>query len=98
MCPDLFDRNPLGFFGRELRLRLEPVEESAEQVRIQRSLDHDGIGCFVDAYGISRASHRAEHDFSQRQLADRLRLKQSQVAPLEHGEVNPSIAPLLMSV
>lgn len=39
--------------------------------------------------------HRAEHDLSQRDLAKRLGMKQPQVARLELGEVNPSIATLM---
>jgi transcriptional regulator with XRE-family HTH domain len=35
--------------------------------------------------------YRADHDLSQRELAERLGMKQPQVARLELGEVNPSI-------
>jgi transcriptional regulator with XRE-family HTH domain len=35
--------------------------------------------------------YRSEHDLSQRELAERLCMKQPQVARLELGEVNPSI-------
>jgi transcriptional regulator with XRE-family HTH domain len=40
-------------------------------------------------------SYRAEHDLSQRELAERLAMKQPQVARLELGEVNPSIETLM---
>jgi transcriptional regulator with XRE-family HTH domain len=39
--------------------------------------------------------YRAEHDLSQRELADRLSMKQPQVARLELGDVNPSIDTLM---
>lgn len=39
--------------------------------------------------------YRAEHDLSQRDLAERLGIKQPQVARLELGEVNPSIETLI---
>ena len=39
--------------------------------------------------------YRAEHDLSQRELAERLSMKQPQVARLELGEVNPSIDTLM---
>lgn len=39
--------------------------------------------------------YRDEHDLSQRDLAQRLGMKQPQVARLELGEVNPSIETLM---
>jgi transcriptional regulator with XRE-family HTH domain len=39
--------------------------------------------------------YRAQHDLSQRELAERLGMKQPQVARLELGEVNPSIETLM---
>jgi transcriptional regulator with XRE-family HTH domain len=39
--------------------------------------------------------YRAERDLSQRELAERLGMKQPQVARLELGEVNPSIDTLM---
>jgi transcriptional regulator with XRE-family HTH domain len=39
--------------------------------------------------------YRAEHDLSQRELAERLGMKQPQVARLELGEVNPSMETLM---
>jgi transcriptional regulator with XRE-family HTH domain len=39
--------------------------------------------------------HRADHDLSQRELAERLGMKQPQVARLELGEVNPSMETLM---
>lgn len=38
--------------------------------------------------------YRAEHNLSQRQLGERLGMKQPQVARLELGEVNPSMETL----
>jgi transcriptional regulator with XRE-family HTH domain len=43
------------------------------------------------AVAVALVRYRAEHDLSQRALAERLRMKQPQVARLELGEVNPSI-------
>ena len=39
--------------------------------------------------------YRADHDLSQRELAERLGMKQPQVARLEIGEVNPSMETLM---
>jgi transcriptional regulator with XRE-family HTH domain len=39
--------------------------------------------------------YRAEHDLWQRDLAERLRMKQTQVGRLELGEVNPNIETLM---
>lgn len=41
------------------------------------------------------AHYRAEHDLSQRQLADRLGLHQSDVARMESGEHNPTLERLI---
>jgi transcriptional regulator with XRE-family HTH domain len=47
------------------------------------------------AVAVAIVRYRAERDLSQRELADRLSMKQPQVARLELGEVNPSIATLM---
>ena len=47
------------------------------------------------AVAVAIVRYRAEHDLSQRDLADRLGMKQPQVARLELGEVNPSIDTLM---
>jgi transcriptional regulator with XRE-family HTH domain len=47
------------------------------------------------AVAVAIVGFRAEHDLSQRELADRLGMKQPQVARLELGEVNPSIETLM---
>ena len=47
------------------------------------------------AVAVAIVRYRAEHDLSQRELADRLGMKQPQVARLELGEVNPSIDTLM---
>jgi transcriptional regulator with XRE-family HTH domain len=46
------------------------------------------------AVGLAIVRYRAEHGLSQRDLAQRLGMKQPQVARLELGEVNPSIETL----
>ena len=47
------------------------------------------------AVAVAIVRYRGEHDLSQRELADRLGMKQPQVARLELGEVNPSIETLI---
>ena len=47
------------------------------------------------AVAIAIVRYRSEHELSQRELADRLNMKQPQVARLELGEVNPSIDTLM---
>jgi transcriptional regulator with XRE-family HTH domain len=47
------------------------------------------------AVAVAIVRYRAKHDLSQRALADRLGMKQPQVARLELGEVNPSIDTLM---
>lgn len=47
------------------------------------------------AVAIAIVRYRAEHDLSQRELADRLSMKQPQVARLELGDVNPSLETLM---
>jgi ribosome-binding protein aMBF1 (putative translation factor) len=47
------------------------------------------------AVAVAIVRYRAEHDLSQRELAERLGMKQPQVARLELGEVNPSIETLM---
>ena len=47
------------------------------------------------AVAVAIVCYRAEHDLSQRELADRLGMKQPQVGRLELGEVNPSIETLM---
>jgi transcriptional regulator with XRE-family HTH domain len=47
------------------------------------------------AVAVAVVGYRAEHDLSQRDLAERLGMKQPQVARLELGEVNPSMDTLM---
>jgi transcriptional regulator with XRE-family HTH domain len=47
------------------------------------------------AVAVAIVRYRAEHDLSQRDLADLLGMKQPQVARLELGDVNPSIETLM---
>jgi transcriptional regulator with XRE-family HTH domain len=47
------------------------------------------------AVAVAIVRYRAENDLSQRELAERLGMKQPQVARLELGEVNPSIDTLM---
>ena len=47
------------------------------------------------AVAVSVVRYRAEHDLSQRDLAQQLGMKQPQVARLELGEVNPNMETLV---
>ncbi len=47
------------------------------------------------AVAVAIVRYRAEHHLSQRELAERLRMRQPQVARLELGEVNPNIDTLM---
>lgn len=47
------------------------------------------------AVAIAIVRYRGDHDLSQRDLAQRLRMKQPQVARLELGEVNPGVDTLM---
>ncbi len=47
------------------------------------------------AVAVTIVRYRAEHELSQRDLAQRLGMKQPQVARLELGEVNPSMETLM---
>ena len=47
------------------------------------------------AVAVAIVRYRSDHDLSQRELAQRLGMKQPQVARLELGEVNPSIETLM---
>ena len=47
------------------------------------------------AVAVAIVRYRADHDLSQRELAERLGMKQPQVARLELGEVNPTMETLM---
>ncbi|HZE04816.1 MAG TPA: helix-turn-helix transcriptional regulator [Solirubrobacteraceae bacterium] len=47
------------------------------------------------AVAVAIVRYRGEHDLSQRELAERLGMKQPQVARMELGEVNPSMDTLM---
>jgi transcriptional regulator with XRE-family HTH domain len=47
------------------------------------------------AVAVTIVSYRADHELSQRELAERLGMKQPQVARLERGEVNPGMDTLM---
>jgi ribosome-binding protein aMBF1 (putative translation factor) len=50
------------------------------------------------AVAVAIVRYRAEHDLSQRDLAQRLGMRQPQIARLELGEVNPNIETLMRLV
>lgn len=54
-----------------------------------------GRTALARAVAVAIVRYRGEHDLSQRELAERLGLKQPQVARLELGEVNPSVGTLM---
>jgi len=71
-------------------------EQIAEQLRtdpeFQAEWDRTAL---ARAVAVAIIRYRAENDLSQRELADRLGMKQPQVVRLELGEVNPSIDTLM---
>ncbi len=71
-----------------------------ELIAEQRGADPDfraawGRTALARAVAVAIVRYRTEHDLSQRELADRLAMKQPQVARLELGEVNPSMETLM---
>jgi ribosome-binding protein aMBF1 (putative translation factor) len=68
----------------------------AEQLRIDPEFRAEWERtALARAVAVAIVRYRAEHDVSQRELAERLAMKQPQVARLELGEVNPSMDTLM---
>jgi len=82
------------------RIKLREMETNDELIADQLRTDPEFRAewertALARAVAIAIVRYRAEHDLSQRELADRLGMKQPQVARLEQGEVNPSIDTLM---
>jgi transcriptional regulator with XRE-family HTH domain len=68
----------------------------AEQLRADPEFRaHWERSALARAVAVAIVRYRAEHDLSQRDLAQRLGMKQPQVARLELGEVNPTMDTLM---
>jgi ribosome-binding protein aMBF1 (putative translation factor) len=68
----------------------------AEQIRADREFQAEWERTtLARAVAVAMIRYRTENALSQRQLADRLRMKQPQVARLELGEVNPTMETLM---
>jgi transcriptional regulator with XRE-family HTH domain len=68
----------------------------AEQLRIDPEFRAEWERtALARAVAVAIVRYRAAHGLSQRELAERLGMKQPQVARLELGEVNPSIDTLM---
>jgi transcriptional regulator with XRE-family HTH domain len=67
-------------------------EELRSDPEFQAEWERTALG---RAVALAIVRYRAEHNLSQRELAQRLEMKQPQVARLELGEVNPSIETLI---
>jgi transcriptional regulator with XRE-family HTH domain len=68
----------------------------AEQIRIDPKFRAEWERtALARAVALAIIRYRADHDLSQRELSERLLMKQPQVARLELGEVNPSMETLM---
>jgi transcriptional regulator with XRE-family HTH domain len=68
----------------------------AEQLRIDPEFRAEWERtALARAVAVAIVRYRGEHDLSQRELAQRLGMKQPQVARLELGEVNPRVDTLM---
>ncbi len=74
----------------------EPEDFSARELRlIARWATPDERLVLARRVAVVVSSYRWQRGLSQQQLADRLGVKQPQVARLESGQINPSIETLL---
>ena len=81
-------------------MRLSETETNDELIAEQLRTDPEFRAewertALARAVAVAIVRYRADHDFSQRDLARRLGMKQPQVARLELGEVNPSVDTLM---
>ncbi len=71
-------------------------ESTAEQLRVDPEFRAEWERtALARAVAVAIVRYRTDHDLSQRELAERLAMKQPQVARLELGEVNPSMGTLM---
>ena len=82
------------------RMKLSDMKSNDELIAEQLRTDPEFRAewertALARAVAVAVVRHRSEHDLSQRELAERLGMKQPQVARLELGEVNPSMETLM---
>ena len=82
------------------RMKLSEMKTNDELIAEQLSTDPAFRAewertALARAVAVAIVRYRAEHGLSQRELAERLGVKQPQVARLELGEVNPSMDTLM---
>jgi transcriptional regulator with XRE-family HTH domain len=82
------------------RMKLSEMKTNEELIAEQLRTDPEFRAewertALARAVAVAIVRYRSEHDLSQRELADRLGMKQPQVARLELGEVNPGIETLM---
>ena len=82
------------------RMKLSEMEANDELIAEQLRTDPEFRAewertALARAVAVAIVRHRGEHDLSQRDLAELLGMKQPQVARLERGEINPSVASLM---
>ena len=81
-------------------MRLSEVKTNDELIAEQLRTDPEFRAewertALARAVALAMVRYRGDHDLSQREVAERLRMKQPQVARLELGEVNPSMETLM---
>jgi transcriptional regulator with XRE-family HTH domain len=83
-----------------IRMKLSEMKTNDELIAEQLRTDSEFRAewertALARAVAVAIVRYRTEHDLSQRDLAERLGMKQPQVARLEVGEVNPSMDTLM---
>jgi transcriptional regulator with XRE-family HTH domain len=96
--PSVGDRDNTSVIVGRVKLGMMKANDEliAEQLRTETEFSAEWERtALARAVAVAIVRYRTEHDFSQRDLAQRLGMKQPQVARLELGEVNPSMATLI---
>ena len=83
-----------------LPMKLREMESNDERIAEQLRTDPEFRAewertALARAVAVAIVRYRADHDLTQRELAERLGVKQPQVARLELGEVNPTMETLM---
>jgi transcriptional regulator with XRE-family HTH domain len=76
----------------ELKTNDEILQEELQDPEFRAEWERTAL---ARAVALAIVRYRGDHGLSQRDLAERLRMKQPQVARLELGEVNPSMETLM---
>lgn len=96
--PSVSDNDNTGVIVSGMKLAVMKTNDAliAEQLRadsaFRAELERTAL---ARAVAVAIVRYRGEHDLSQRELGQRLGMKQPQVARLELGEVNPSMETLM---